>query len=306
MSFARPDQANIARAAQYIRAGGLVVMPTETVYGLAADALNPEAVREIFAAKGRPPENPLIVHVASPNDMWTLAEEVPETAVHLAELFWPGPLTMVLRKSDLVPDVITAGLGTVALRLPNHTVALELIRASGTCLAAPSANRFTSLPPTRAEHLDPAIVGAAEMVLDAGPCRVGVESTVLDLTGGRPAILRPGAISRKQLEQLLGYPLGSAPPGARRSPGLYPRHYAPKASVRLVETAGQGAAALVLGRKTGDRQISMPSEPGAYAARLYAALHELDARNPMEIEVEVPPHSPEWEAVMDRLKKASA
>lgn len=283
-------------------------MPTETVYGLACDALNREAVRRAFGAKGRPAENPLIVHIASLGEIDALAADMPPAVRVLAEAFWPGPLTMVLHKKSAVPNEVTGGLDTVAIRVPNHPVALALIAASGTPLAAPSANIFTRLSPTRVEHLDPALLEHVSLVLDAGPCEIGVESTVLDLShpGVQPAILRPGAISRAQIERVIGPNADPISPAAGlRSPGQYPRHYAPRAGIKLVERADPTAHALVIGPPRGEHQISMPDEAAAYASRLYEALHEIDNAYPEEIQIEMPPNTPDWEAVRDRLAKAA-
>ncbi|MGC8780727.1 MAG: L-threonylcarbamoyladenylate synthase [Anaerolineae bacterium] len=233
-----PEPDVIARAAAIIRAGGLVAFPTETVYGLGADALNEAAVARIFAAKGRPVYDPLIVHIGSPAELPRVTRDVPETARHLAGRFWPGPLTLVLPRGNAVPMSVTAGLETVAVRCPDHPVALALIATSGTPIAAPSANRFGRTSPTTARHVLDDLNGRIDLILDAGPTPIGVESTVLDLTGPTPTILRPGGVPREALEAELGplavrsehSPMSEA--GAP-SPGLLARHYAPRAELRL-------------------------------------------------------------------------
>lgn len=234
---ADPEPEIIARAAAIVRAGGLVAFPTETVYGLGANALNEVAVARIFAAKGRPAYDPLIVHIASLEDVSQVASEVPDVARRLAERFWPGPLTLVLPRANAVPAIVTAGRATVAVRCPNHPVALALIRASRTPIAAPSANRFGRTSPTTAQHVLDDLSGRVDLILDAGPTPIGVESTVLDLTQAIPTILRPGGVPREALEEELGPValLEQAPTAeiGMPSPGLLTRHYAPRAELRL-------------------------------------------------------------------------
>jgi L-threonylcarbamoyladenylate synthase len=302
-----PTRDSIAEAARILREGGIVVMPTETVYGLACDALNERAVARVFELKGRPEENPLIVHIAGLDDLPKVAESWPPIVERLAERFWPGPLTMVLPKARGVPLRTTGGLDTVAVRVPDHDIALVLIEESERPLAAPSANLFGRLSPTRAEDVDPGLAKAVPIVLDGGPCRVGLESTVLDLTGDEPRVLRPGGVSRAEIQAVLGRPLGSAPPpSVRKSPGLYQRHYAPKAPVVLVDGLPAGRAGLTFGEPCGPNQVRMPLDPAAYAAQLYVALKRLDDLGVDEICVVLPPSDEHWEAVHDRLKKASA
>ncbi len=306
MSALQPTSETLDQAAETIRRGGVVVIPTETVYGLACSALNQDAVRRVYEIKGRPAENPLIIHIGSFADLGRVAESWPPLAERLAERFWPGPLTMVLPKKKGVPEDVTGGLDTVAVRVPDHPVALELIRRSGCPLAAPSANLFMGLSPTRSQDVDPAIQVDVDMILDGGPCRVGLESTVIDLTGEHPRILRPGGAPRAQIQAVVGSPLGQLPPqSVRSSPGMYPRHYAPKARVELVDEAPNGGAALVF-ESGSSSHIKMPMEPTAYGARLYSALMKLDGEEPEVISVVRPPDSPEWEAVNDRLRKASS
>jgi L-threonylcarbamoyladenylate synthase len=301
---ANPD--NILLAAAAIRRGELVGMPTETVYGVACDALNPVGVQRVFAAKGRPADNPLIVHLATLDELPQVARDWPALAIELAHRFWPGPLTLVLYKADRVPEATTGGLETVAVRMPNHPVAAALIRASKTPIAAPSANRFMALSATRAEDLDPALAGHLTMVLDGGPCPVGLESTVLDLTGDRPRILRPGGVPRGAIQAAMGEPLAEAPPNAgdRRSPGLYPRHYAPRTAVRLTDRLGD-APGIGFGPPRNGRQIRLPRDAQAYGAMLYAALHRLDGLGVEQANIERPPAGPDWEAIHDRLNRMS-
>ncbi len=305
---AAPTPLNIQRAADAILAGELVCMPTETVYGIAADATNPEAIRKIFAVKGRPSENPLIVHISDFVQLEDVVAEWPQAADILANRFWPGPLTLVLKKSELVPDEVTGGLDTVAVRMPDHPVALELIEMAGVPLAAPSANRFMQLSPTRAENVDDAIASQVAMILDGGPCRVGLESTVVDVTVRPPRILRPGGISRGDIQAALGRPLGQLPSDSvRRAPGQYARHYSPRAPVQIVDTLASDMVGIGFNEPLNSRQIKMPRDPRIFASALYAALHKLDLSGPKVIYVEAPPSDdPAWEAVRDRLLKASA
>ena len=232
-----PEPEVIAQAAAVIRRGGLVAFPTETVYGLGADALSPAAVARIFDAKGRPAYDPIIVHVADSEALSRVAQEVPQVACRLAETFWPGPLTLVLPRAEAVPPTVTAGRDTVAVRCPDHPVALALIQAAGTPIAAPSANRFGGPSPTTAQHVLDDLAGQVELILDAGPTPIGVESTVLDLTQAVPTILRPGGLPREALEAVLGpvavLERAKAPETGLPSPGLLPRHYAPQAQLCL-------------------------------------------------------------------------
>jgi L-threonylcarbamoyladenylate synthase len=305
MAILDPSPANIMVAADAILAGELVCIPTETVYGIAADATNAEAVEKIFSAKNRPADNPLIVHVSDFIQLDDIVAEWTEAADLLANRFWPGPLTLVLRKSEFIPDSVTGGLDTVAIRMPDHAVALELIEACGVPLAAPSANRFMRLSPTRAEMVAPEIAERVACILDGGPCRVGLESTVVDVTSNNVKILRPGGVSRGEIQAALGRPLGDAPPdGPRRSPGNYDRHYAPRAAVRVVDEVPEAAVGLIFGEPTSSRQIRMPMDPEAFASTLYAAMHLLDSQKVEEILVQSPPDEGPWEAVWDRLRRA--
>lgn len=301
---ANPD--NIMLAAAAIQRGELVGMPTETVYGIACDALSPTAARRVFEAKARPADNPLIVHIATLDELPRVARDWPALAIELAHRFWPGPLTMVLNKSNVVPAETTGGLDTVAVRMPNHPVALRLIRAAKTPLAAPSANRFMAVSATRAEDIDPELAAELAYVLDGGPCPVGLESTVLDLTGAYPRILRPGGVSRGAIQAAMGEPIAETPPVTqRRSPGMYARHYAPKAALQMTESLGE-ADGIGFGEPRHSRQIRLPRDAAAYGAMLYAALNRLDALGVKSACIERPPATAEWEAVNDRLAKMAA
>lgn len=303
MNAAMPE---IEAAADALRRGELVVMPTETVYGLAADATNPEAIARIFALKGRPSDNPLIVHVGTTVTLTEVARDIPDAAWTLVNRFWPGPLTLVLPRSEAIPPPVSAGLDTVAVRMPNHPVALALLSESERPLAAPSANRFMALSPTRAEDVSPEIRAGLHAVLDGGPCTIGLESTVLSLVG-EPTILRPGAITRVQIAAALNAEVRERETvqddGPRQAPGTYRRHYAPKTPVVLAGSLAPDDAGLILATPQNSRQILMPPDPSGYAAALYAALAALDREGPTRIVIETPPDAPAWRAVRDRLAR---
>jgi len=292
---------SIAHAAELIRAGKLVAFPTETVYGLGANAFDAAAVARIFEAKRRPHSSPLIVHVDSIEMARGLAAVWPEAAETLARRYWPGPLTLVVPKRPTIPDIVTAGLPTVGLRMPAHPLALELVRTAGVPIAAPSANRFTELSPSAAGHIPPQL---ADYVIDGGPARVGIESVVLSLVGA-PTLLRPGAISLPEIEALIGpVSLGVAPgEGPHPSPGMHPRHYSPATPLYVLGPGAQppegDGAWLRIGRE-------MPANPSDYAAALYETLHRLDKQGLAWIAVERPPDDPEWAGVLDRLLHAGA
>ena len=301
----------VAAAAALIRAGQLVAFPTETVYGVGANALDPAAVDRIYEAKGRPATSPLIVHVSSIEMARELVREWREAASRLAERFWPGPLTLVLPKAEVVPDRVTAGLNTVGIRMPKHPVALALIRAAGVPIAAPSANRFTELSPTTAEHVRQGLGDRVAMVLDGGPTEVGIESTVLSLATEPPVLLRPGMISQPEIEQIIGLVRNSieAPKGAHPAPGMHPRHYSPRTRLVIVEARalppGRGAYLWITTPSACGRNIQMPSEAQGYAARLYEVLHQLDSQGLDWIAVERPPEEAAWAGILDRLKRAA-
>ena len=295
-----PTEQSLARAVEIIRAGGLVAFPTETVYGLGANALDPEAVKRIYETKGRPLVSPLIVHVASESMARSIAADWPELAGRLAARFWPGPLTLIVKKASLVPDLVTAGLDSVGIRMPAHPVARSLIEKAGVPLAAPSANRFTELSPTRAEHVQAAFGDSVPLILDGGPCEIGIESTVVSLRRDPPAILRPGMISRDELESATGFRWEREVnlPHVSESPGLHARHYAPRTRLCLLEPG----AAKPVGK---GRLIELPSDPQQYAAQLYAELRKADSENWDWIAIEKPPETPAWEGILDRLTRAS-
>ncbi len=309
-----PSEREIRHAASLLRAGKLVAFPTETVYGLGANALDAVAVARIFAAKGRPATSPIIVHVSDNNMVHSVVAEWPPFAEELAHRFWPGPLTLVLKKQSAVPDLVTAGLDTVGVRIPSHPVALALIKAAQLPVAAPSANRFTKLSPTTAEHVRATLGDRVDYILDGGPCTVGIESTVLSLAGDVPLLLRPGGISRQQIEQVIG-PIAQhshAVAGAHPSPGMHPRHYSPRTKLLLVmdgEVPDGGAGAYLQLSRPPSREVReivpMPPEPAEYAAQLYRTLHDLDVRGYDWIAVDAPDDTPAWEAVRDRLTRAS-
>ena len=315
----------IHAAAELLRRGGLVVFPTETVYGLGADALRLASVNRVFEAKGRPADNPLIVHVASLDQVLDSVMYIPSMAQPLIEKFWPGPLTLVMKAAEIIPENVTAGLDTVAIRMPDHPVALELIRALGSGIVGPSANRSGRPSPTTAQHVLADLDGRVEMILDAGHTDIGVESTVLDVTGDRPVVLRLGGLSLERITAVVGHvERPHTDEELRRSPGTRHRHYAPRARVILIPSgdaealkaamadasaAGQLAACLV-------KSISLPATPAVrfrrlsedihqFAHELFAALRELDDLQVDRIIVESVPEDGLGAAVMDRLRRAS-
>ncbi len=312
---------NIERATQCLKNGGLVAFPTETVYGLGADASNPDAVKRIFAAKNRPENHPLIVHLASFEqfDLW--AQDIPESAVVLAEHFFPAPLAVILKKRPEVSETVTGGQKTIALRIPNHPVALELLRAFGGGIAAPSANRFCRISPTQAQHVADELGESVDMILDGGACQIGVESTILDLSGDKPTILRFGQITRSELEFVLQTKVCTPDSLAKmtvKTAGMMAIHYAPTTpAVRcdsellavLLQDENQKVGVLTCGSNISSTQnrtvISLPTDSTIYAQNLYAKLRELDALNLDLILVEQPPQSEMWAAINDRLSKAT-
>jgi len=331
-----PDQAAIAEASDVIRRGGLVAFPTETVYGLGADALNPLAVERVYRAKGRPPDNPLIVHIAGIDQLYLLARELDWRAEALAECFWPGPLTLVVKRAPLIPPITVGGLGTVAVRMPRHVVALRLIEAAGCPIAAPSANKSGRPSPTDAQHVLEDLAGEVEVILDAGPTDIGLESTVLDISSERPVILRPGGVSREEIESVIGgvevHPaaLGHLIHGeyVARSPGMKYRHYAPRAKVVVIEgeiTVAREAIQLLVDLLRARRMrvgvlgsdgheyaadlvvdLGLRSDAREAARRLFRSLREMDRAG---VEVVV---AEDWAdvpgmglAVSNRLRKAA-
>ncbi|MDQ6699926.1 MAG: L-threonylcarbamoyladenylate synthase [Acidobacteriota bacterium] len=304
------SRSEIREAAEAIRAGKLVAFPTETVYGLGANALDAAAVRRIFEVKGRPSTSPLIVHVATIEMARELASSWPDEADKLARRFWPGPLTLVLPKQAAVPHIVTAGLNTVGIRIPSHPLALALLREAGVPIAAPSANRFTALSPTTAAHVRESLGEVVDFILDGGPCAVGIESTVVSLVHS-PELLRPGMIARRQIEEIVGSVADAKPagPGSHSSPGQHVRHYRPATPLLLglPPAHGQGAYLWIYKQVDGPhRSIHMPPNPAAYATRLYETLHQLDRQALDWIAVESPPDDPAWVGIVDRLNRASS
>ncbi|ROR32510.1 L-threonylcarbamoyladenylate synthase [Inmirania thermothiophila] len=315
------DERALREAAGLLRRGGLVAFPTETVYGLGALARDPAAVARVFAAKGRPADHPLIVHLAEAGWMGRWARTVPEPAWRLAERFWPGPLTLVLPRAEGVPDAVTGGQDTVGLRVPAHRIARRLVAAVGDGVAAPSANRFGRISPTRAEDVAAELGEAVDAIVDGGPCAVGVESTILDVSGARPRLLRPGGIPAEALAEVLGEMPAPAGAAAPRSPGRLAAHYAPRTPLELVpgaELAARAAALAARGARVAvlthgaERPAAaavverMPAQAEGYARALYARLRGLDAGGFDRILVAEPPRGGLWEAVADRLRRAAA
>ena len=302
----------IRRAARILRAGGLVAFPTETVYGLGADASSAAAIAKLYAAKGRPPDHPVIIHFKDSDSAFAWARDVPDAARKLARKFWPGPLTVILKRSDKAKDFVTGGQDTVGLRVPSHPVAQALLREFGGGVAAPSANEFGALSATAASHVNV----EADVVLDGGPSEIGIESTIVDLSSPEVVLLRPGRISREKLAEVLNVKVRDKAVSSPRHSGGLERHYAPKTPARLVATHaldaeiarhGEKVAVLAFSRpdERVDFWIRMPRDPAGYARRLYAALHELDAAGCETILIEQPPKASEWEAVLDRLQRAT-
>ena len=318
----------IGRAADILRAGGLVAFPTETVYGLAADAGNADAVHRLYRVKHRPKAHPVIVHLASAAELPRWAAEVSPHAEKLAGVFWPGPLTLVVKRAAHVLDAITGGQDTVALRVPHHPLALELLEAfrgpdDGGCargIAAPSANRFGKVSPTTAEHVRADLGADVDLILDGGACDVGIESTIVDVSSESPSILRPGRITAAQIESILGVSLAAPSESAPAAPGSLPAHYAPRAKARLAKrvqiieelVANRGRKIAVLALEVSVPRLATaltavePAVPGSYARALYANLRRLDAAGADLILIESPPDTPAWAGVLDRLRRATS
>lgn len=323
-----PLDSEIERAAALLRNAGLVAFPTETVYGLGANALDVRAVARIFEVKQRPRFDPLIVHIAATGRVGELAAEFPPMARRLADKFWPGPLTLVLPKQPAVPDLVTAGCPTVALRIPDHPLALALLRAADVPVAGPSANPFGQVSPTTAEHVREQLGGQIDLILDGGPCRVGVESTVLSLAGGIPVLLRPGGTTLEEIEAVVGevgVPVssGDSPPAkGLASPGILPQHYAPRTPLvlRLGETASVGGSPMTLRTRVGLLTFGVRDEIESFArvenvsddgdlreaaANFFAALRRLDAAGLDLIAADLFPESGLGRALNDRLRRAA-
>jgi L-threonylcarbamoyladenylate synthase len=312
----------VQRAVEVLRAGGLIGLPTETVYGLGADAANELAVRRIFAVKGRPSNHPLIVHVASADEAKARAAHWPVAAERLASAFWPGPLTLIVTRAPTVSDAVTGGQDTVGLRVPDHPLALDVLRAFGGGVAAPSANRFGRVSPTIAQHVRDELGADVDVVLDGGPCRVGVESSIVDVSGAAPRLLRPGGVAKEALEAVLGQPVALVTAATDvRAPGLLASHYAPRAGLWLVSDAelpaeaarrlATGARVAVLvpaGVRTpqGVERFEVEGDDAAYARALYSTLRAVDAAG-LDVVLAVPPPATGLGlAVLDRLRRASA
>lgn len=315
-----PGKLQLSRAGKALRSGKLVAFPTETVYGLGANGLDAQAVARIFEVKRRPRTSPLILHVASIEAARELVTAWPEDAQRLAEAFWPGPLTLVLPRRGVVPDIVTGGGDYVGVRMPSHPVAQALLAAAGVPVAAPSANRFTQISPTTAQHVRAGLGSDVDMILDGGACTVGIESSVLALYPDGPVLLRPGGISREAIEAVIGRPValpgsGPAKGETHAAPGMHFRHYSPRTMTLTAHPAmvlPNGSGALVTHRPEHYRDLAvaqlavMPDDPIAYAQRLYATLHELDSHGHDWIAIDLPPDDPAWHAVRDRLKRAIA
>jgi L-threonylcarbamoyladenylate synthase len=299
---------SIDQAVRILREGGLVAFPTETVYGLGADATNAGAVRRIFQVKGRPSTNPLICHLADESVARKYALQWPLAASRITQRYWPGPLTIVVAKTQAIVDNVTAGLQTVALRVPDHPLALDLLRAFDRPLAGPSANRSSHVSPTAAQHVRDELGDTVDLILDGGPCRVGIESTVLDLSTGTPTILRPGGVSREQIEEVIGpvqmksmlHPEGSRVSTPMTSPGQQPVHYAPRTPAFRFHPRDRGNLDM-----TNAAIVELTLDPETYARNLYARLRLLDTQGLRAIYIEIPPDLPEWAAVRDRLMRAT-
>jgi L-threonylcarbamoyladenylate synthase len=316
-----PIGTDVERAARLLRGGGLVAFATETVYGLGANALDTRSVARIFSVKGRPQFDPLIVHVADPNWLERLVTSVPNAARRLIDRFWPGPLTLVLPKTSIVPDLVTAGLPTVGVRMPAHELALELIRRADTPIAAPSANLFGQVSPTTAQHVADQLEARVDYILDGGPCSVGLESTVLDLSGDIPTLLRPGGVSREQIEEVIGTVESTAAAsiegGPQRAPGMLTTHYATRTPLIVAGLDEPAPAAKRLGllaflpepaleRFAAVEILSADGDLAEAAANLFAAMRRLDALNVDLIVARPVPETGLGLAINDRLRRAAA
>ena len=309
-------KAEIAKAVKLLKEGRLVAFPTETVYGLGADASDADAVARLYEVKRRPADHPVIVHFDTAERAFTWARDVSDEARTLAKRYWPGPLTLILKRSTLAKDFITGGQDNVGVRVPAHPVAHELLAAFAGGIAAPSANRFGHVSPTTAAHVRADLGADVDLVLEGGPSEVGIESTIVDLSRGAPVVLRPGKISARDIEAALGEAVAQPGTEAPRHSGSLERHYAPRTPARLVpvheldrEIARLKDKVAVLAFSRPDERVDywlrMPRDAQAYAQKLYAALRELDSANCEAILIEAPPSTPEWAAVLDRLQRAS-
>ena len=316
------NTSEIERAVAILRRGGLVAFPTETVYGLGADAGNDDAIKKLYAAKGRPGSHPVIVHLGDAAQLPQWASEMTPLARKLAQKFWPGPLTLILRRQPRVSAALTGGQDTIGLRVPAHPVAQALLKAFGSGIAAPSANRFGHVSATTAEHVRSEFGADVDLVLDGGQSEVGIESTIVDATGAQPVLLRPGRITAQEVEAAAGAPLAAPDARTPRAPGTLAAHYAPRTSLKVMEgdlllelaasLTRQGQRIAVLARSArrpllpGLAWMAAPQDAHAYAHDLYANLRALDAENCDVLLVESPPRAAEWAAVNDRLDRAAA
>lgn len=326
-------RSDVTRAVDILRKGGVVALPTETVYGLGADASNSEAVAKVFALKNRPVDHPLIVHISGVDKLPQWADEIPASAQVLASRFWPGPLTMIFKRAPSVLDAVTGGQDTIGLRVPNHPLTLQVLAEFGGGVAAPSANRFGKISPTRAEHVAEEFGDRVDYILDGGPCEVGLESTIVDLTAERPRILRLGAVTAEDIDSALGH-AGYTEGGGRTSregepsppktPGSLVAHYAPETpmclvasgelATRALELASLGRSVGVIARKPAPsaeiaaqcRWVMISPEAAEYGRLLYATMRKLDQMRCDVILVEAPPALKEWEAIADRLTRAAS
>ncbi len=323
------NQQNIIKqAVELLQAGEVVAIPTETVYGLAADASNEVAVSKIFELKGRPADHPVIVHIADASKLTDWAIDIPESAYQLAASFWPGPLTLILKKAPHVTPLVTGGQDTIGLRAPSHPVAREILQKFQGGLAAPSANRFGKISPTTAQHIIDEFKNEIPLIIDGGPCDVGIESTIIDLSGDIPRILRPGMISSEKLNSILHQSITLSDQTAPRVSGSLESHYAPSTKAVLVDSdlledflnkTNKKIAVMMRQKTSGEKQalldpavkprddeiIFMPNNPESYAKRLYQTLHNLDQLHFDLIVIEAVPNTPEWNAISDRLRRAT-
>lgn len=306
--------ADIPKAVDILNKGGIVAMPTETVYGLAADARNPAAIQKIFAAKGRPIDHPLIVHIGDIALLSEWASDISPAALQLAKAFWPGPLTLILKKAPGVLDLITGQQTTIGIRIPNHPIALALLKSIGKGLAAPSANRFGRISPTTAAAVKEELGSAVDFILDGGQCQVGVESTIVDMTGEHPVILRPGMISAQQIADVLDDKVNSKTQDSPRVSGSLASHYAPKTETLLMTIEqlqhlpeDKLMHAVIVAREslTAPYLILMANDPIQYAHDLYLTLRELDKQGFKQILIQTVPDTADWDAIRDRLQRAA-
>lgn len=315
------DTAAYKHAANLLRAGELVAFPTETVYGLGGDASNLMAVAKIFAAKQRPANHPLIIHIGELNQLKDWASEIPDSAIKLAEKFWPGPLTIILHAAHHIPAILTGGQKTIGIRMPGHPVARKLLAAFGHAIAAPSANRFGHISPTCAEHVVEELDDTVELVLDGGPCSLGLESTIIDLTGTKARLLRPGPLTPSEISEVLGEKITTDKSDAPRVSGSLPVHYAPHTPMQIIATTEiekklsdlqkDHSRIVVMSRQPYATYFShvtwqvMPSDPKSYGQQLYAQLRNVDRLGFDLIIIEEPPNEDAWLAIRDRLTRAA-